>query len=155
MQNKKEPARQFELSRLTNSSKSNVLDKTLSEGFKPIKNATEHIDTNSIQKIASPMDVMDKVAAFRAARQAGKKVAGVVPFAGAAYAALEGDPAMAAEELAQDAMGPAGLAYEAIRPSDSGNVAEERQMLAERNAQSDYQNSPAHLARLKALQGLK
>jgi hypothetical protein len=158
--NKKAPLRGYELSQLANSSKSNVLDKTLSEGFKPIKNATDVIDTKTAQKIASPLDVMDKVAAFRAAREAaktsgvGKKLMGAVPFLGAGYAALQGDPAMAAEELAGD-IPVAGQVYEAIKPTDSGNVEEERQMIAERNAQEDYSNSPARLARLKALQGIK
>jgi hypothetical protein len=83
---------------------------------------------------------------------AGKKILGALPFLGAGYAALQGDPAMAAEELATDAAGPAGMAYEAIRPEIAGNPEEERQMLAERNAQGAYQQSPAHLARLQALQ---
>jgi hypothetical protein len=61
---------------------------------------------------------------------------------------------MAAEELAGD-IPVAGQVYEAIKPTDSGNVEEERQMIAERNAQEDYSNSPARLARLKALQGIK
>lgn len=138
----------------------------------------DKINTNQVQKIKSGADFMAEQTirqaerdAKRAAlgkvvdagntldygafRKAGKKFMGAVPLLGAGYAALQGDPAMAAEELAQDAMGPAGMAYEAIRPSDSGNVAEERQMLAERDAQVNYQNSPAHLAKLKALQGLK
>lgn len=111
----------------------------------------------------------------------GKKVAGVIPFAGAGLAALNGDPAMAAEETGQDIMGvapaiaakagsklglaglagPAGLAAalgsEAIGSEGLGNQEEEKQMLAERNAMQNYKSSPAgqdaKLAKLKALLG--
>jgi hypothetical protein len=134
------------------------------------------IDNRQVQKLSSGADFLAKQRILEAEREAkraalgkvsgdtldystfrktGKKLAGVVPFLGAGYAALQGDPAMAAEELAQDAMGPAGLAYEAIRPSPVGNIDEEAQMIAERNAQVNYNNSPAHLAKLKALKGVK
>lgn len=86
-----------------------------------------------------------------------KRALGIVPGVGAGIAALQGDPAMAAEELAQDAMGPAGLAYEAIRPTESGNPEEEAQMLAERDAMEDYETSPAgqaaKFAKIKSLLG--
>lgn len=89
--------------------------------------------------------------------QIGKKVAGILPFAGAGMAALSGDPAMAAEELATDAMGPAGMAYEALKPEVAGNPEEESMMLAERDAMENYKNSPAgqaaKLRKLKALMG--
>ena len=148
--NKKDPARQFELSKLINSTESPIKDKTLSEGFKPVKNATEHINTKEIQKIGKTSDVLDKVAAFRAAREAaksgvGKKLMGAVPFLGAG---------MAAEELAGD-VPVVGQVYEAIKPTDSGNAEEEKEMLVERNAMENYNNSPAHLARLNALKGIK
>jgi hypothetical protein len=116
-----------------------------------ISGSTPKIDTKQIAPILSGQEFTDKISKLKALRAAGKKVAGVIPFAGAGMAALSGDPAMAAEELAQDAMGPAGLAYEAIRPSDSGNVEEEKMMLAERDALEKYKKSPARLAKLKAL----
>lgn len=49
----------------------------------------------------------------------GKKAMGVLPFAGAGYAALNGDSAMAAEELAGD-VPVVGQAFEAIKPTASG-----------------------------------
>lgn len=85
----------------------------------------------------------------------GKKAAGIIPLAGVGMAALSGDPAMAAEELATDAAGPAGMAYEALKPDVAGNPEEERQMLAERDAMENYKNSPARLDKLKKLMGGK
>lgn len=181
MQNKKEPARQFELSQLTNSSQSNVLDKQLSQGFNnpTVKGVTEHINTTGIQPIKSGADFTEQIAAKRAALQAaktgGRKLMGAIPFLGAGYAALSGDPAMAAEQLGRDAIeaapvalsaaaklgagatpvGMGMIAADAFMPEQAGNPEEERQMLAERNAQVDYQNSPAHLAKMKALQGIR
>lgn len=155
MNEKKQPPRQFELSRLTNSSDTGIKDRTLSEGFKDggkVPNSTTKIDTKSVQNQLSGNDFVEKIAKLRALKGLGQKAMGVIPFAGAGYAALSGDPAMAADELAGD-VPVLGQAYEAIKPSDSGNVEEERQMIAERNAQVDYNNSPAKLARLKALQG--
>lgn len=87
----------------------------------------------------------------------GKKVAGVLPLAGAGMAALSGDPAMAAEELAGD-IPIAGQIYEAIKPSDSGNPEEEAEMLAERDAIEQYKGSQAskdRLSKLKSLIGKK
>jgi hypothetical protein len=83
----------------------------------------------------------------------GKKAAGIIPLAGVGMAALSGDPAMAAEELASDAAGPAGIAYDAIKPEIAGNRDEERQMLAERDAMEKYKKSPARLDKLKKLMG--
>ena len=74
----------------------------------------------------------------------GKKAAGIIPFAGAGLAALHGDPAMAAEELASDAAGPAGMAYEALKPEIAGNPEEEKQMLVEDRARKNYKNSQAY-----------
>lgn len=102
---------------------------------------------------SKPSDVVDKIAAFRAMRQAGKKMMGAVPLLGAGYAALSGDPAMAAEELAGD-LPFVGQAYEALKPVEAGSVDEERDLINERNARLAYENSPAHLARLRALQKL-
>lgn len=176
MNEKKQPMRQFELSRLKNSTDDVIKDKSLSEGFKNpvVKNVTDKIDTKAVQKTISGTDFVEKIAALRAAKQAGKKLMGAVPLLGAGYAALSGDPAMAAEELAGDAVdlaptlatklgssvvaGPVGIAalgLDAIKPTPTGNVEEERQMIAERDAQVNYNNSPAHLARLKALQGMR
>jgi len=73
----------------------------------------------------------------------GKKAAGVIPFAGAGMAALSGEPAMAAEELAGD-IPVAGQIYEAIKPTESGNPEEERQMLAERKGSDMYKKSQAY-----------
>lgn len=78
-----------------------------------------------------------------------KKLIGVVPMAGAAYGLMSGDPAMAAEEAAGD-IPVIGQAYEAIRPTDTGNVEEERTMLAEDKARKAYENSPASLDAKKA-----
>lgn len=69
--------------------------------------------------------------------------------AGAAYGLMSGDPAMAAEEAAGD-IPVIGQAYEAIRPTDTGNVEEERTMLAEDKARKAYENSPASLDAKKA-----
>lgn len=87
--------------------------------------------------------VNDKVSKFRAARQAaGKKIASLIPFAGVGAGLLSGDPAMAAEELPGD-IPILGQAYEAIRPSESGNPEEESMMLAERKALDNYKKSHA------------
>lgn len=83
-----------------------------------------------------------------------KKLLGAIPMAGAAYGLASGNPAMAAEEAAGD-IPVVGQVYEAVRPTESGNPEEERQMLAERNALEDYKNSPAAAAKRAALQGLK
>jgi len=111
----------------------------------------DRINTLEKAPVVKPDGMYDKLAKFRALRALGKKVAGVIPFAGAGYAALQGDSAMAADELAGDVPF-LGQAYEAIKPAESGNPEEERQMLAEIQAQKNYNASPAHLARLQALQ---
>lgn len=155
MKPKKPIPRQFELSKLTNSSVSNIKDKTLSEGFAPLKNVTEHIDTRSGWTLGSPNDAAEKLAQHRAnsaMKKLGKKALSVLPFAGVGYAALQGNPAMAAEEAMGD-VPVLGQAYEAFKPEIAGNREEERNMLNEHDARVNYDNSPAHLARLKALQG--
>jgi hypothetical protein len=73
----------------------------------------------------------------------GKKAAGVIPLAGVGMAALSGNPAQASEELAGD-IPVIGQAYEAIKPSDSGNPEEERQMIGDRNIQGNYAKSQAY-----------
>lgn len=79
-----------------------------------------------------------------------KKLMGVVPMAGAAYGLMSGDPAMAAEEAAGD-IPVVGQAYEAIKPTDTGNVEEERMMLAEDKARKNYESSPASLDAKRAV----
>ena len=116
-----------------------------------IKDATEHIDTKTAKKLISGTDFTSKINALRGL---GKKVAGVIPFAGAGMAALSGEPAMAAEELAGD-IPVAGQIYEAIKPTESGNPEEQSQMLAENDALKAYKQSPARLDKLRALMGKK
>lgn len=153
MNQKRKPAHQFELSKLTNSSEDVIKDKTLSQGFEPVKSVTEHIDTKSVVPVSTGTNWAEKIANLRALKQAGKKVMSVLPFAGAGYAALNGEPAMAAEELAGD-VPVVGQAYEAFKPDSAGQSPEdERMMLAEIQAQKDYENSPARAARLAALKG--
>lgn len=77
------------------------------------------------------------------AKKMGKKVAVGVPLLGTAYGLMSGDPAMASEEAAGD-IPVIGQAYEAIKPSDSGNPEEERQMLSDRNTQGNYAKSQAY-----------
>lgn len=151
---KKEPTRRYLLSQLQNSSKSPILDKQLSEGFKNpvVKGVTEHIDTKTVQPILSGAGHMEKIAALRAAKAAGKKLLGALPFAGAGFAALSGDPAMAAEELAQDAAGPVGLAYEAIKPTPTGPAAGS---LDDRIEKGTLTDEDKQLLRRQSLQQLK
>lgn len=78
----------------------------------------------------------------------GKKAAGIIPFAGAGMAALQGEPAMAAEELAGDVI--PGL--EAVKSEDAGmSSGDERMMLAEDQARKNYDQSPARQHKLKNL----
>lgn len=119
-----------------------------------VKSKSQPIDTKQIQKIATPEDVMKKVADFRAAKALGKKALSVLPFAGAAAGFMSGDPAMAAEEAAGD-IPFVGQAYEAIKPTESGNPEEERMMLAERQAMENYKNSQAGRAAQARREALK
>ncbi len=132
-----------------------IQDSSLStDDMRRVKSKSAPIDTKQIEKLTSGSDFMDKIAKLRALKGVGQKVAGIIPFAGAGMAALQGDPAMAAEELASDAAGPAGMAYDALKPDVAGNPEEEKMMLAERDAMENYKNSPAassKLAKLKAL----
>jgi hypothetical protein len=87
----------------------------------------------------------------------GKKAAGVIPLAGAGYAALSGHPAMAAEELAGD-VPVIGQAYEAIKSDSAGqSPEEEKMMLGEIQARKNYDASPASqdakMAALKKIRG--
>lgn len=133
------------------------LAKEVPEQVTKLQGMTEKIDTKGIAPIISGSDFSSKIEALRALKKAGKKVAGIIPLAGAGMAALSGDPAMAAEELAGD-IPVAGQIYEAIKPTESGNPEEEAQMLAERDAMEQYKGSPAakdRLSKLKALIGKK
>jgi hypothetical protein len=125
------------------------------ESVTKIKNATQKIDTKGIAPIISGGDFMDKIASLRAAKAMGKKALGILPLAGTAYGLMSGNPAMAAEEAAGD-IPIMGQAYEAIKPSESGNPEEEREMLAERQGAVDYRKSQASAdARRAALMKLK
>lgn len=94
-----------------------------------IAGATEHIDTKS----AMPMtkNFQSKIQALLQ-NKAAKKALGILPMAGTIAGLAAGDPAMAAEEAAGD-IPVAGQIYEAIKPTESGNPEEERQMIAARN----------------------
>lgn len=81
-----------------------------------------------------------------------RKALSILPFAGAAYGALSGDPVMAAEELAQDAAGPAGLAYEAIKPVATGPAAGSLDDRIEKGTLTDEDKQQL---RLQALQKLR
>lgn len=118
---------------------------------KKFPGATEHIKTGTSVPLISGSDFKSKIDALRAAKAGGKKLLGALPFAGAGIAALQGDPAMAAEELAMDLPGAEALRSEAAGQSPE----EEAQMLAEIDAQKAYNQSPARLAKLKALLGKK
>lgn len=96
-----------------------------------------------------------------------------LPALGIAGVALSGDPAVAAEELVGQAAGlaapiaakigagsiagPVGLAalaaQQVLGPKESGNIEEERMMLAEDKARKSYNKSPAKMARLRKLMG--
>lgn len=112
------------------------------------RGAEEVLDYSQFRK-----EFAQKAKQSKAADVLKKKFMGAIPLAGTAYGLMSGDPAMAADEAAGDVPF-VGQAYEAIKPTDSGNIEEERQMIAERNARADYDQSPAHLARLRALQGM-
>lgn len=122
-----------------------------------IKGMTQKIDTATPMRQLSGNEFTNKINKLIQNKPT-KKILGALPFAGVGMAALSGDPAMAAEELAQDAMGPAGLAYEAIRPETAGNPEDDAMMFAERNALENYENSPAakdKFAKIRASLGLK
>lgn len=143
---------QFELSKLKNSTDDVIKDKSLSEGFDKIfKGVTEHID-NGVQKLPSGNEWAEKIAKLRALKGLGNKAMSVLPFAGAAYAALQGNPAMAAEELVGD-VPVVGQAYEAAKPGSAGqSVEDEKIMLAEIQARKNY--DAAKQARMNALKGI-
>lgn len=80
MDQKRKPARQWELSRQTNSSDKGIKDRTLSEGFKDggkVSGVTEHIDTNSQWKLGST--AAEKLAQHRTMRDIAKNSLKAVP----------------------------------------------------------------------------
>jgi hypothetical protein len=116
------------------------------------KGATEKIDTNSALKTIGGADFKSKIQALLKSN-AGKKMIGALPLAGAGMAALSGEPAMAADELAGD-IPVVGQVYEAARSDDAGQSSgDERMMLAEDQARKAYASSPARLAKIKAMMG--
>lgn len=105
-----------------------------------IKNMTQKIDTRGATDLISGEDFTKKIEALRALKGAGKKVAGIIPMAGVAMAALQGDPAMAAEELAEDAAGPLA----ALKPDTAGDREAERDLMTEIQARKNYKKSAAY-----------
>lgn len=110
-----------------------------------IPGGTDKINTKQVDKIISGSDFQSKIQSLL--KGGGKKALGVLPMAGAIGAALQGDPAMAAEELVMDLPG-----AEAIRSESAGMSPEdEAMMLAEIDAQKAYDKSPARMDRLRNL----
>jgi hypothetical protein len=105
----------------------------ISVGKGTVSGPSEMLDQSSLPDAS-------KTAGLGKFKRLGQKVAGIVPFAGVAAAALQGNPAMAADELMEDAAGPLA----ALKPDVAGNRKEERTMLAERKALKNYENSPAY-----------
>ena len=110
-----------------------------------IAGSTDKIDTKQIAKVISGNDFQSKIQSLL--KGGGKKALAALPMAGAIGAALQGDPAMAAEELVMDLPG-----MEAVRSEAAGmSPEEERMMLAEIDAQKAYSQSPARMDRLRNL----
>lgn len=103
-----------------------------------LKNMTQKIDTKGVKEVISGDDFKKKIAALT--KGGGKKMIGAIPLAGAAMAALQGDPAMAAEELIEDAAGPLA----ALKPDTAGDRQAERDLITEIQAMKDYKKSPAY-----------
>lgn len=115
------------------------------EAVSRISGATDKIDTKEIGKVISGSDFQSKIQSLL--KGGGKKALGVLPMAGAIGAALQGDPAMAAEELVMDIPG-----MEAVRSDSAGmNPEDEAMMLAEIDAQKAYDKSPAKMDKLRKL----
>lgn len=105
-----------------------------------IKNMTQKIDSKGTTDLISGEDFAKKIEALRALKGAGKKVAGVIPMAGVAMAALQGDPAMAAEEAIEDLAGPLA----ALKPDTAGDVKGQNLLEAEIQARKNYKKSAAY-----------
>lgn len=154
---------------------------------KAVESAADVLDYNKLRKESADMNArkvygkasgvdLDYNQLRKSMKSGGKKVLGAIPLLGAGYAALSGEPAMAAEELVSDASdlagplaaklgagaaaGPIGLAamgaQQALQSSGAGMSPEdEKLMLAEIQAKKDYDASPARLARLNAIKSIK
>lgn len=87
----------------------------------------------------------------------GKRMVAAVPFLGAGMAALSGEPAMAAEELAEDLTGPAGMVYGAAKPASTGPMAGslDDRIAKGQLTEEDKQMLMQEQARIKALQSIK
>jgi hypothetical protein len=139
--------------------KQTTVNKTIDNSPQKIKSGADFMadqiirDSEREAKMAALGKIGDTID-YSKFKKGARKMMGAVPLLGAGYAALSGEPAMAAEELAGD-VPVLGQAYEAIKPTESGNPEEERMMLAESQALKDYANSPAAKARRLALQGIK
>lgn len=128
------------------------------KGSTPVKDAvtrisgsTDKIDTKGIAKVISGSDFQSKIQSLL--KGGGKKALGALPLVGAGMALASGEPAMAAEELAEDivGLGP-GLVARAAAPGSAGiSPEDERMMLAEIDAQKAYDKSPARMDRLRNL----
>ena len=108
------------------------------EKLTKLKNMTQRIDTKSVNPQLSGDDFRNKIASLT--KGGGKKVLGALPLAGAAIAALQGDPAMAAEELMEDAVGPLA----ALKPESAGDREAERDLMTEIQSRKDYKKSGAY-----------
>ncbi len=102
-----------------------------------IKGMTQKIDTKSSNPLLNSEDFKNKIASRL---KGGKKLAGIIPMAGVGMALMQGDPAMAAEELAEDAMGPLA----ALKPDTAGDVAGQNMLEAEIQARKNYRKSGAY-----------
>ena len=114
-----------------------------------IKGTTQKISTKNTENLLSGEEFTSKIARMLKSNAA-KKALSVIPMAGTAAGLLSGDPAMAAEEAAGD-IPVLGQMYEAVKPTSTGDVDEERTMIAERNAREDYKKSPASNDKLKEI----
>lgn len=89
-----------------------------------------------------------------AARTGGRKLLGAIPLLGAGYAALSGEPAMAAEELAGD-VPVLGQVYEAIKPTPTGPAEGSLDARIENGTLTDEDKiALQQQARIKALQNI-
>lgn len=120
-----------------------------------IKGMTEKIDTKGAMPLLSGDAFKNKIAS----RTGGKKL-GLAAIMTALGASALPDSAMASTPVqaglrALDEGDPSSF----LTPPEAGNMEEEFQMLAERNAQEDYNNSPAakdaKFARIRASLGIK
>ncbi len=107
------------------------------------------------QLISEMGDDLQKLNAGKAVsvKKGFKKLAGILPLAGAGMAAMSGDPAMAADELAGD-VPLVGQAYDAIKPEAAGDLEADKRIITEIKARQNYDKSPAANDREKKLRQL-